>query len=263
MTMRSGRRELPRASRLLRAFACISAGLVAGVSLYVGFIEAGVIRNPFGPVLRGDLDLAHSNRTGMRVLFVGNSFTYYNSMPALVQRLAAADAGAEPIFAVWHTRPGWTLREASGDDGLEALLEDVRWDTVVLQEQSQLALERHREADPFVRDLQRRIASGGARTILYMTWWYRADWDLAAELSVPVAPVAPAWAEAERRDPGLNLWASDGRHPGPAGSYLAACVFYATLTGRDPSASSFTAGLRQGEARFLQQVASDVVDRGW
>lgn len=235
---------------------------MAGVSLYVGFIEAGVIRNPFGPAFRGDLDLVRSDRAGMRVLFVGNSFTYYNSMPALVQQLAAADAGAEPIFAVWYTRPGWTLREASGDDGLEALLKEVRWDTVVLQEQSQLALdERHRETDPVVRDLQRRIASGGARTILFMTWWYRADWDLASELSVPVAPVAPAWAEAQRRDPGLNLWASDGRHPGPAGSYLAACVFYATLTGRDPSASSFTAGLGESTAGFLQQVAADVVNR--
>ena len=247
---------------LVRAFIVVIAGLVAGVSLYVGFIQAGVIRNPFGPVVRGDLALARSDRAGMRVLFVGNSTTYYNSMPALVSELATGDEGAQPIFAVWYTAPGWSLRGAAGDEELRALLEEVDWDTVVLQEHGVRAsapLDRsRRESEPFARDLQRRIESGGARTIVFMNWPYRDLTDLASRLSAPVAPVGVVWDEALRRRPNLDLLARDGRHPNRAGSYLFACIFYATFTGRDPTRSTFTGGLGETEARFLQRVAADV-----
>jgi hypothetical protein len=236
---------------------------VAGVSLYVGLIQAGVLRFPFGPSVHGDIGLARSERTGMRVLFVGNSLTYYNSMPALVEQLAASDEGALPVFAVWYTAPGWTLRRAAGDEDRTALLAGVRWDAVVLQEQSALASSsvdrRREETDPYVRDLQTRSAGGGARTVLFMTWRYREASDLAAVLGLPIAPVEPAWGEARARRPGMDLLASDGRHPNRAASYLAACVFYATLTGRDPAGSSFTAGLERSEARFLQHLAFETV----
>ena len=75
---------VPRAVRIVRAFVVVLAGIIAGASLYVGFIEAGVIANPFGPRLQGDLQAARGDRPGMRVLFVGNSMTYYHGMPRMV-----------------------------------------------------------------------------------------------------------------------------------------------------------------------------------
>ena len=132
---------------------------------------------------------------------------------------------------------------------------------------------------PFARDLQDKITRDGARTILFMTWGYRLGdrhnrpndtflsmqerlargyAQLASELPASVAPAGLAWAEALRARPGLDLWDSDGRHPNEAGSYLAACVFYKALTGRDPSRSAFTAGLQAAEARFLQRIAAVV-----
>jgi hypothetical protein len=83
--------------------------------------------------------------------------------------------------------------------------------------------------------------------------------DLGEELSATVAPVGLAWAKALQYEPELDLWASDGRHPSASGSYLAACVFYALLSGRDPAGSNFTAGLEPAEARLLQHVASAAV----
>ena len=58
--------------------------------------------------------------------------------------------------------------------------------------------------------------------------------DLGAELKAPVAPVGIAFAEAHRRLHSLDLHIYDGSHPTAAGSYLAAAVIYATITGRDP-----------------------------
>jgi uncharacterized protein DUF4886 len=269
--------------RVFRVFLCAVAGVVLGVSIFVGLVQSGLVGNPLGPVSQGDLELARSDRAGLRVLFVGNSFTFRNSMPALVHELAAGDAGAA-IFAVQYTAPRWTLEKASQDDGLEALLEEVSWDVVVLQEKSWFlslsAEQRRKETYPFARGLQREIAVAGARTMLFMTWGYkdgdRWNWrgdnydamqlrlaegygELARELSAELAPVGLAWREALRRDPGIDLWAEDGKHPSLAGSYLAACVFYAILSGRDPAGSDFTAELPPTEARFLQDVAFDVL----
>jgi hypothetical protein len=270
--------------RLFKMFVCAVAGVVLGVAIFAGLVQSGLVRNPLGPRIKGDIELARSDRAGLRVLFVGNSFTFRNSMPALVHQLAAADEGAPPMYAVQYTAPRWSLEKASQDDGLEALLEDVRWDVVVLQEKSWFlslpAEQRRKETYPFARELQREIAVAGGRTMLFMTWGYkdgdRWNWsgdyfdamqvrlaegysELAGELSAEIAPVGLAWVEALRRQPGIDLWADDGKHPSRLGSYLAACVFYALLSGRDPAASDFTGDLDPAEARFLQDVASDVV----
>jgi len=104
---------------------------------------------------------------------------------------------------------------------------------------------------PFARDLRDKIAAGGAKTVLFMTWGYVLGdrWNephdtyaamqarlssgysrLGEELGATVAPAGPAWAEALRREPSLELWAGDGEHPSLLGSYLAACVFYGLLS---------------------------------
>jgi hypothetical protein len=250
-------------------------GVVLGVSLYTGLVKLDLLRGPFDPVLSGDIELARSERAGLRVLFVGNSLTAGNSMPVLVRALAAADGGGDPIFAVQYAAGSWTLRQASQDAQLRALLREVRWDVVVLQENSRIASYPPgwaRDMYPSARALDRSIRSVRARTVLFMTWGFSGGgfeamqahlaWSyskLAAELDAALAPVGLAWAEALERDPDLELWTGDGRHPSLSGSYLAACVFYALLSGRDPSGSAFTAGLEPSEARFLQDVAADVV----
>ena len=269
--------------RLLRLFSLAVAGIVLGLTLYVGLVHIGLARSLLAPTLRGDIALARSDRPGMRVLFVGNSFTFKNSLPALVHELAAGDAGAKPIFAVEYAAPGWSLHQANKDDGLGRLLHEVRWDVVVLQEKSwvlSLPEERwRRETYPAARDLREKISARGSRTVLFMTWGYvRGDrWrephdtyaamqerladgysKLGAELRAEVAPAGLAWAEALRREPRLDLWAGDGQHPGRLGSYLAACVFYAMLSGREPAQSGFTAGIRPGQVRLFQQVVSDM-----
>ena len=270
--------------RLIRLLACASVGVVLGVSVYVGLVQSGLATSPFDPLVRGDIALARSARPGLRVLFMGNSFTFRNGLARMVHDLAVYDRGGPQLFAVEYAAPGWSFEDAANDDGLTRLLQDVRWNVVVLQEQSQLLSfareERQRETYPFARALLNEITRDGAHTLLFMTWGYKRgdqhNWPgdsfagmqgrlsegysaLAAELRASVAPAGLAWAEALRQRPGLDLWESDGKHPNRHGSYLAACVFYGILTGRDPVRSTFTAGLRPSDARFLQGVAHAIV----
>jgi hypothetical protein len=182
---------------------------------------------------------------------------------------------------VEYAASNWRLEKAAEDDGLDRLLLEVDWDIVVLQEHSRkLSFSpeyRRKETDPYARAI---IARSGARALLFMTWGYRGGddgnvpgdtytamqqrvaynyRDLGEELGARVAPVGIAWALALQRRPGIDLWRRDGVHPSKRGSYLGACVFYAVLTGRDPTGNSFTAGIDTAEARFLQHVARDVM----
>jgi Domain of unknown function (DUF4886) len=265
--------------RFRRATLVVCAGILLGISLYAGLVKLGLARSLFRPVTGGNLELARSGRSGVRVLFVGNSLTFKNDLPELVHRLGGART---PIFAGSFTAPGWQLWQFAGDRGLERLLHDVHWDVVVLQEQSQIpsfpADDRAREFTPYVERLAVEARRSGAQPLLFVTWAHRtgdrrnvsgdtyaamqqrvADGyrEAARAASAAEAPVGVAWAEALTRRPRLELWARDGTHPSRAGSYLAACVFYALLTRRSPVGNAYTAGLEPAEARFLQRVAWD------
>lgn len=265
---------------LSRAFARLWVLLALFVAAYVGLAWAGVFHNFLFVTTDGDLAYAKSDRPGVRVLLIGNSFTFYNDMPEMLHELAAQDPGAKPVFAVARTRSSWTLEGATDDKGIDTLLHDVHWDAVVLQERSwMLSFSEDdwlRSTYPYADELGRKIDAAGSKGIVFETWGYRHGFDrgdsyprmqgrlldgaadLAQRLGMKMAPVGNAWYAAYVERPGLNLWDGDGRHPNEAGSYLAACVFYKELTGRDPARSRFTAGLDPADAGFLQTLANRV-----
>ena len=265
--------------RFRRATLVVCAGILLGISVYAGLVKLGLARSPFRPVAGGNLELARSGRSGVRVLFVGNSLTFKNDLPELVHRLGGART---PIFAGSFTAPGWQLWQFAGDRRLERLLHDVHWDVVVLQEQSQIpsfpADDRAREFIPYVERLADAARRSGAQPLLFVTWAHRTGdrrnfsgdtyaamqqrvvngyREAARAANAAVAPVGLAWAKALTRRPQVELWARDGTHPSRAGSYLAACVFYALLTRQSPVGNAYAAGLEPAEARFLQRVAWD------
>jgi hypothetical protein len=231
--------------RVVALLTCVVLGAFLGVAAY-----AGLIGIPFGPQARGDVELARSDQPGQRVLFVGNSLTYYNDMPSMVRKLAAHDQGARTLVVAQYTAPGWSLRRASAHDGLRTLLDEVRWNDVVLQERSD-------ESQPFVHDLHSRVTANGGRTVIFDlgAGGAGAYAEVAQALSATLAPVWAAWEEARSRDPAVDLLADDGRHPNRAGSFLIACVFYAVLTDRDPAGSDYAGDLDPAQARFLKRVA--------
>jgi hypothetical protein len=108
------------------------AGVVAlavtlGVLAWVRLLAPGALgKSPTGisvsNPITGDLAGVRSSRPGMRVLFVGNSFTYFNDMPGMVEKLARQDPGARPVFAAEYAPPGWRLEWAVRDQPREMAL---------------------------------------------------------------------------------------------------------------------------------------------
>jgi len=153
---------------------------------------------------------------------------------------------------------------------------------VVLQEQSEIpsvAGTRSATMYPAARTLVDRIEAGGAAPLFFMTWAHRDGLPasgmpgyesmqlaiedgyqgIARELGVPVAPVGYVWFVVRQAHPEIALWQDDGSHPTAAGTYLAACVFYAAIFRQSPEGLTFESGLDEAPARVLQAEAGQSV----
>lgn len=215
--------------------------------------------------------------TGMEppdsILFVGNSFTFYNNAIYTHLRgllVAESPSNRKEKFLKSMTISGATL--ADHRSGLSQLLSSRNWDVVVLQGSSREPIDD--DMAPGFRSTARiyseEIRSRGAKPVLFMTWAY-ADLPemtiqlanefrrLGGKLKVPVIPVGLAFAKAQDEIPGIVLHAPDLRHPSLEGTYLAAAVFYASLYGKSPVEIDYDAGLDGDLARGLRQTAWQTV----
>ena len=182
--------------------------------------------------------------------------------------LMAEQCTGEGVGLEWH----W-----NNDPSREAILHK-KWDYVVLQDRSGGPLEEPVSFVRHARLLDSEIQQQGAKTILYMTWANRhrpdtqralaeAYTNLAKELSAIIAPVGMAWEAVKRIAPDFDLYHRDGRHASPAGSYLAACVFYSVLFDTSPEGLPGTfaykkknrLGLKKDQALLLQKAAWETV----
>jgi hypothetical protein len=221
-----------------------------------------------------------AERACTRVLFVGNSYTSVNDLPATFVKLAAS--GGHDVQTAMLAEGGWTLAQHVASAETAGKLASARWDVVVLQEQSQIPSVDRSQRDqmyPAARQLVRLVRDAGARPIFFDTWARRDGWPengmtdyaamqaaidgaylaIAGEQSAAVAAVGAAWQRVVSQEPKPGLWQADGSHPTMKGTYLAACVFYATIFSTSPQGLSYRAGLPSAEAAYLQRVASDTV----
>ena len=219
-----------------------------------------------------------------RILFLGNSYVYYNDLPDMLTKLALS--GGHNLFVDSITKGGAKLEEFLCKEnelcGALASKIDDKWNYVVLQEQSQIPaiLEKREEIMyPSVRVLNKKIKDYGGETVLFMTWGrHFGDTEngfdsfesmqealkvgyttIAEEIKALLAPVGIAWAKAKKIDNDIALWDKDYSHPSVMGTYLTACVFYSVILKQSPVGLEYKAGLPKEKAELLQEIALDSV----
>ena len=177
------------------------------------------------------------------ILFIGNSLTYTNDLPAMVERIARAAGDSVRIGTVAGPNMAVIDHTVGGSDAAAELARGP-WSFVVLQQgptppgicRDTLVIAAMRLA-PKIRD-------AGARPALFLPWARRAfpqSLETAGESATAAAravggvvvPVGIAWRKALEADPELSLYGADGYHPAPAGTLLAALTVYDRLVGRD------------------------------
>jgi hypothetical protein len=196
----------------------------------------------------------------MRILFLGNSHTYYNDMTGMFESMVCAAEGSRPEV-VCSTGDGVGLRWHWNHRRSREHLAEGRWDWIILQERSGGPLEDPEQMDQYARRL--RGAAEGSNVCLYMTWPLQNQPDtgpiifeiyerIAQSLGAAVAPVGRVWSRLQQDTRGLNLYDSDGRHASIAGSYAAAVTIASTVTSRQARAGGGCDGLTEIEAAAIQ-----------
>ena len=221
-----------------------------------------------------------SAEPAVRVLFVGNSYTFSNDLPGMVRDLAGA--ANRRVDTGLMAPGGWWWRDhAASKKTLNAIAEGD-WDFVVLQEQSMV---------PALPDMARQVSrpaavnlavaaiENGARPVLFLTWGHRdgntevnhAGYpsmqvaiantysEIGAAVAGEIAPVGMAWWMAREERPDINLYQPDGSHPSRDGSYLAAVVITATILNVGPNELDRSLGLSSETAAALRGFAARAV----
>jgi hypothetical protein len=203
-----------------------------------------------------------------RVLFIGNSFTFFNDGVDQVVK------GLDPSIAVERQAVGgYSLQDHWNDGHALIAIRAQKWNFVVLQEQSQLPVTTQAQFIQYVGRFSKEIKANGAQPILFMTW-QRPDsvqsgvtthnlayayWAAGNQTGATVAPAGLAFSLALQKKPDLALAAQDG-HPTLAGTYLAGCVLYATMFGKSPVGNPYApASLSTNDRDFLQRVAAEIM----
>lgn len=204
----------------------------------------------------------------LHVLFVGNSYTYYENLPQIVSLIS--DRTKTKLITQKTTIGGAKLSEHwKAERGLKtkAMIEKGKYDIVVLQEYSMGAINEPDSLKIYSKLFCDLIKKQGSTPCFYLTWARekvpqyqdiinRVHSEVAKENHSALIPVGKAWALARQLRPDMNLFTPDGSHPSPIGTFLTACIFTASLSGEIPEKlpSSYDTVDKDGQSIFLMRL---------
>jgi hypothetical protein len=218
----------------------------------------------------------------LKVLFIGNSLTFWFDMPSHLEHLLesgktsahVADASLGSTTLGDHLEIDATRLAVGREDWDVVILEDGRYDILLPDVRTEITDDFRRWRDLIRQECPR------ARVVMYLDYAMDKEFEVAGEtysreefaallrqatlivadsLGLEVAPVGAAWERVMVEHPEYNLYDWDGVHPSLVGQFLQASVYYATLVGESPAGLAYRAGLTREVARYLQRVAGETV----
>lgn len=214
---------------------------------------------------------ANVNRDTLRVLFIGNSYIYYNNLPQMVSLISdslntklickKSTYGGATLGDHWNSRKGLRTR---------AILDNEKFDIVIIQDNSMWPLEHADSVLMFGKLFCDLIQSKNSKPYLYNTWSREATpqtqvaidkvyQTLALQTNSVLVPVGSVWAEAKLQKPATQLYFTDGSHPSPLGTFLIALCFVKKITGTLPNqfATVYNYPAIDNESIRLMQVSEN------
>lgn len=186
----------------------------------------------------------------LRVLFIGNSFTYFCNTPEIFGLFCKSRK--IPVEIESSTPGGYGLAQHAKNERTQQLLSQ-KWDWVILQAQSVEPVYRKSEVLHWGKHLIKQAMDNGAQVLLFNTWGYRQPTtkefdvdmhnkicqtycELALATKCKLAPCGPAWKIVNEKYPQLDLYnkGDSNCHPSLQGAYLNACIFFTIITGKSP-----------------------------
>ena len=231
---------------------------------------------------------ADTHATTRKVLFLGNSYVYTNDLPLMLQQMATSMG--DTLIYDQNTPGGFTFEQHSTDPTTISKIFSQQWDIVILQEQSQRpAFSPAQVADdtyPYAKKLDSMIRKNRTctETMFFMTWGRKngdasncafyppictyegmqtrlreSYMQMTQDNNAIVAPVGAAWKQMRDSFPSVDLYVPDESHPSVSGTYLAACVFYASIFHKNPMLTTFNSTLSANDANNIKRISKRVV----
>lgn len=220
----------------------------------------------------------------LRVLCIGNSFTYVSDTHLKMKEIAESQGHKMDVNAVYVG--GYTFNRHLHDLKTLQAIEAGKYDCVFLQDQSQMPA--HYAQDPIrwrlaaldAQELAERVRmfSPDARVWLEQTWSYAKDnfggfgsWEsfdhfqakgaslIAKLIHTSVSPIADAFALCRAERPDIHLYNDDQHHQSDYGAYLKSCVNYLLIYGEKFTPSASACGLNAEYCKYLRTIAEKVV----
>lgn len=219
---------------------------------------------------------ARTNRDTLRVLFVGNSYTYYNNLIQMVSLIS--DSLDTKLICTKSTVGGTNLGEHWNEQkGLKSktLIQNGSYDIVVFHDHSMRPIEAPDSLLYYGGLLCELIKSKKARPFIYNTWSREKTPEtqgvinsaysrLAKQCGASRVRVGDSWQEFLKSMPQATLYSSDGSHPSNLGTFIAALCFVKSITGQLPSSlpTVFNYFDRDGETFRIMQVTKEEITLG-
>jgi hypothetical protein len=218
------------------------------------------------------------------ILWVGNSFFYYNnSMHGHVSQLlsAAGEKGHRSSSATisgsginWHDVEAHFKPDAVGsysfvgDNEVKFNTFDRPFDATMMMDCSQCPIHPKLQSIfyEFAKKHSDTVRKHGSEPVLFMSWAYADKPEMTEPLAMEyikagklnnalVVPAGYAFANSIAKRPDVSLIINDKRHPTLAGTYLGASTVLASVYKINPIGSKYTAGLPADVAKHLQTIA--------
>ena len=223
-----------------------------------------------------------------KVLFIGNSYTYFNNLPQLVADIALSKS--DTVVYDQSTPGGFTFQSHCLSAVTWSKIKLQKWDAVILQAQSQEPsldpTQVKSQTYPYAKQLidSIRINNPCTEVLFYMTWG-RKNGDVSNcgvyppvctyngmqarlresymlfkdSFMTSVSPVGVAWKTYRINYPTIDLYDPDESHPNLWGSYLAASTIYSSLFKKTTVGSAYNPGLPGVDLNSIQSITSQTV----
>lgn len=173
----------------------------------------------------------------LRILFVGNSHTFFNDMPAAVASMAREQGFDCDVTMIAHG--GWFLAQHVDEPEVRFNILHGNYDYVVLQEHSHPFGPEEKLYDA-VRALNKWIQEAGSVPVIYATWAKKVEESeqermnaaherIAEEIGAVLAPVGQNWWTYKNSNPDIEMYYKDGAHASESGSEFAAKVIWESI----------------------------------
>lgn len=196
-------------------------------------------------VLSGCVNSEQYKNSHVLILFVGNSLTYYNDVPAMVREIYSVVSEHHNIETDMLAQGGYSIEQHLSNDMLKATLAVSEYDVVVLQDfggwpfcSSEIDA-CSSTSDPLSEAID-LIRSSGARPVWFSTYQPIPDFQrvlskeahlIALQLNVEIADVGGAMLAFSSANDMTDLLLLN-HHPNTLGSWIAAATIARSLSGK-------------------------------